>query len=71
MYIALVPFCIAIIFKLKRISTLHKYFIWFFFFLGKINCKTKMDIKSQGVNVHIVFIYHVYIYLDYSLFQIL
>lgn len=56
MYIALVPFCIAIIFKLKRISTLDKYFIGFFF-LGKINCKTKMDIKSQGVNVHIVFIY--------------
>lgn len=42
---------------------LNKYFIGVFFF-GNINCMTKMDIKSQGVNVHIVFICISYVYIS-------
>lgn len=41
---------------------LNKYFIGVF--LGNINCMTKMDIKSQGVNVYIVFICISYVYIS-------
>lgn len=41
---------------------LNKYFIGVFW--GNINCMTKMDIKSQGVNVYIVFICISYVYIS-------
>lgn len=46
-------FCMAIILELKSKKDFNVEQIFHGVFFGKINCMTKMDIKSQGVNVHI------------------